>query len=78
MSGEDRLVSIQEQDTCNYVVTVRTSLLCNIPLFRNKQHGKEMPIVCSPVVSQETYQDHLRKQSMFTRFVRTLKSFPYE
>ena len=62
MSGEDKLVSVQEGDTCNYVVIVRTSLLCNIPIFSNAQRGKEMQVKCSPVVSEEKYQDYLRKQ----------------
>ncbi len=60
--GKDELVSVLEKDTCNYIVNVHTSLLCNIPLFKSKRYGKEVPVVCSPVVSEDAYQAHLRKQ----------------
>lgn len=59
VSGEDKLVSVEEVDTCNYLVFVQTPLLCSLPLFQQLQHGSRTVISCSPLVSRETYTRYI-------------------
>lgn len=60
VSGEDKMSSIEERETCSYEVQIHTPLLCAIPLFSHVQQGKENVIKCSPLVSQEIYREYVK------------------
>ena len=64
LAGEDQLLTVQEKETCNYEVHIRTPLLCNVPLFGAVQRGKEKVLMCHPLVSEEGYQAYLKKRGI--------------
>ena len=66
LSGEERLVSVEERETCDYVLHVETPLLCRQRLFRVTSLKKPQSLSCSPLVSQEEFQEYTEKQGLYT------------
>jgi protein OS-9 len=66
LSGEERLVSIEERETCDYVLQVETPLLCRERLFQVTSLKKPQSLSCSPLLSQEDFQQYTEKQGLYT------------
>ena len=65
LKGEDKLVSVRETETCNYLLHVETPLLCSHPLFVPSSTRKPQDLSCSPVVSEEEFQRFTERQGEF-------------
>jgi len=56
----DFLFSIDERETCSYVVTVHTSRICAHPLFGPPATVESLPISCNPLLSAADYEMYVK------------------
>ena len=56
----DFVLSIDERETCSYIVTVHTSRICTHPLFGPPVTIKSLPISCNPLLSASDYEIYMK------------------
>jgi len=56
----DFVHSIDERETCSYIVTVHTSRICSHPSFAPPIRVKSLPISCNPLLSAADYELYIR------------------
>jgi len=56
----DFVSTIDERETCSYVVTIHTSRICTHPLFRPPVSVKSLPILCNPLLSAPDYELYMK------------------
>jgi len=56
----DFVSSVDERETCSYVVSVHTSRICTHPLFASPISVKSLPISCSPLLSASDYEMYMK------------------
>ncbi|KAI3658876.1 hypothetical protein MP638_006591 [Amoeboaphelidium occidentale] len=66
-STPDRLASIREVSMCTYQAIIHTSRLCSIPGFFKKDLGEKEPIDCYKVLTDEDYDEHMKKKATETK-----------
>jgi len=55
--------SVDERETCSYVVTVHTSRICAHPLFGPPVTVTSLPISCNPLLSAADYEMYMKGMS---------------
>lgn len=58
MAINPAIIGVAEIETCSYVLTVASTDLCAIPVLAPKKAIEASPIVCSPALSDESYQKY--------------------
>jgi len=56
----DFLFSIDERETCAYIVTVHTSRICAHPSFGPPASIESLPISCNPLLSADDYEVYVK------------------
>ena len=56
------IASVEEPETCSYVLTVNTKALCAHPLFKTRGKKKAREITCSPALTQHQYDQYVQRE----------------
>uniref|UniRef100_A0A0L8FW84 MRH domain-containing protein n=1 Tax=Octopus bimaculoides TaxID=37653 RepID=A0A0L8FW84_OCTBM len=55
----DYIERIDEPETCVYMLTVYTSVICHHPYLKPPTPNKPVPIICNPVLAQDQFDKYL-------------------
>ncbi|CAI9719789.1 Hypothetical predicted protein [Octopus vulgaris] len=55
----DYVGRIDEPETCVYMLTVYTSIICHHPYLKPPTPNKPVPIICNPVLAQDQFDKYL-------------------
>jgi len=55
----DRIIRVDEPQSCDYIITVATSKICSISQLRPEEVPKPKKISCSPLFDQHEYDQYL-------------------
>ncbi|XP_067932110.1 protein OS-9-like [Watersipora subatra] len=62
VEGEvDRIGAVVELKPCSYIIFVYTSKICHHPYLQSLSQSATFPIECQPIVSQDAYNDYLKR-----------------
>jgi len=56
----DFVSTIDERETCSYIVTIYTSRICSHPLYRPPVKVKSLLISCNPLLSASDYEMYMK------------------
>ena len=56
----DFISSVDERETCSYVVTVHTSRICAHPLYGSPPSIKPLSISCNPLLNAPDYEMYMK------------------
>ena len=56
------IASVEEPETCSYVLTVNAKALCAHPLFKTRGKQKAREITCSPALTQHQYDEYVQRE----------------
>ena len=59
MEVPDRIVRVDEPQSCDYILTVATSKICSVPQLKPEEVPKPKEISCSPLFMQDEYNQWL-------------------
>ena len=59
-AGHDAIVSIEEPQSCEYVLTVATIRVCDVEQLKPTPTEKPKEIKCSPALTAEEYEKYLK------------------
>ena len=75
--ASDHISSVDESQTCVYVITVKTARLCHHPYLKPLEPNLPQPITCQPLLTSEEFseytkqlEDEQRQGLMLSLFVR--------
>ena len=60
----DKLVEVQERESCNYTLSIETPLLCDHPMFDPLYVNDPQMLTCSPLISQKEYEVYMMQQGL--------------
>ncbi|XP_073519383.1 protein OS-9 isoform X1 [Phyllobates terribilis] len=63
----DYIARVDEPQSCNYVLTIHTTRICNHPFLRPPSTGTPQPIKCHPALSPEQYVEYVKAQVYDTK-----------
>jgi len=56
----DFVASVDERETCSYVVTIHTSRICAHPMYSPPEKVRSLPISCNPLLSAADYEMYMK------------------
>jgi len=59
----DFVSSVDERETCSYIVIVYTSRICTHPLYGPPESVTSLPISCNPLLSAADYEMYMNGTS---------------
>jgi hypothetical protein len=56
------VIRVEEPATCEYIITVHSTNLCQHPAFHVKEKTTKINLVCSPLLTEKAYNKYMKKR----------------